>query len=57
MATLDLSAGMCFDKHMETTPRTKFIAACAQAQVLPRASLLLRKNVSTELNLQHQGEC
>jgi len=55
VATLDLSATMQFNKQTETTPRTKFIAACIQAKVHPRASLLLRKNVSTELNLQHQG--
>lgn len=55
VATLDLSTTMQFHKLTETSPRTKFIASCAQAKVLPRASLLLRKNVSTELNLQHQG--
>jgi hypothetical protein len=55
VATLDLSATMQFNKQTETTPRTKFIAACIKAKIHPRASLLLRKNVSTELNLQHQG--
>jgi hypothetical protein len=55
VATLDLSAAMQFNRELETSPRTKFIAACIQAKVHPRASLLLRRNVSAELNLQHQG--
>ena len=55
VATLDLSATMQFHKQTEATPRTRFIASCLQAKVHPRSSLLLRKNVSTDLNLQHQG--
>ena len=56
VATLDLSATMQFNKETETSPRTKYIASCMQAKIHPRASLLLRRNVSAELNLQHQGD-
>lgn len=38
-----------------SSPRTKYLTGCMQNNVNPRASLLLRKNMSKELNLQHQG--
>ena len=38
-----------------TSPRTKYIAACLKQNMNPRMSLILRKRVSSELNLQHQG--
>jgi hypothetical protein len=38
-----------------TSPRTKFIASCMQAKLNPRASLVLRKNMTKRLNLQHHG--
>jgi hypothetical protein len=38
-----------------TSPRTKYIAACLKKNMNPRMSLILRKRVSADLNLQHQG--
>jgi hypothetical protein len=38
-----------------TSPRTKFIASCMQEKLNPRASLVLRKNMTKRLNLQHHG--
>ncbi len=37
------------------SPRTKFIASCIKDQINPRASLLLRKQITTKLDLKHQG--
>jgi Ran GTPase-activating protein (RanGAP) involved in mRNA processing and transport len=37
------------------SPRTKFLTSCLKDQINPRPSLLLRKNVTTTLNLTHQG--
>jgi hypothetical protein len=37
------------------SPRTKFLASCIKEKINPRASLLLRKNMTTQLSLQHQG--
>jgi Ran GTPase-activating protein (RanGAP) involved in mRNA processing and transport len=38
-----------------TSPRTKFLASCMSEKLNPRASLVLRKNMSKKLNLQHHG--
>jgi hypothetical protein len=38
-----------------TSPRTKYLAGCMQLGLNPRASLILRKNMSKQLNLQHHG--
>lgn len=38
-----------------TSPRTKYLAGCMQLGLNPRASLVLRKNMSKQLNLQHHG--
>ena len=38
-----------------TSPRTKYIAACLKKNMNPRMSLILRKRISSDLNLQHQG--
>lgn len=38
-----------------TSPRTKYIAACLKKNMNPRMSLILRKRVSADLSLQHQG--
>ena len=37
------------------SPRTGYLVKCANNNVLPRASLVLRKLFTKELNLQHQG--
>lgn len=37
------------------SPRTRFLAGCMKEHINPRASLLLRRNLSKELNLQHHG--
>jgi hypothetical protein len=37
------------------SPRTKFLASCIKEKLNPRASLLLRKNHTSKLSLQHQG--
>ena len=38
-----------------TSPRTKYLAGCMREGLNPRASLVLRKNMSKQLNLQHHG--
>jgi hypothetical protein len=38
-----------------TSPRTKYLAGCMQHGLNPRASLMLRKAMSKQLNLQHHG--
>eukprot|EP01034_Spumella_vulgaris_P028670 gene28670-35569_t len=37
------------------SPRSKYIAGCMKQQLNPRASLVVRKNMSKQLNLQHHG--
>jgi len=37
------------------SPRTKFISSCLKRGLNPRMSLIVRRRVSPELNLQHQG--
>lgn len=37
------------------SPRSRFIAGCFAQKLNPRASLLVRKNLSKQLNLQHLG--
>lgn len=44
-----------FSRCTITSPRSKYIVGCIQAQLQPRAALLLRKNISKQLNLQHLG--
>lgn len=44
-----------YEHEQPASPRTAFISGCIQEKINPRASLLLRKTVSQELNLQHQG--
>jgi Ran GTPase-activating protein (RanGAP) involved in mRNA processing and transport len=38
-----------------TSPRTRYITSCITKKLNPRMSLIVRKRVSPELNLQHQG--
>eukprot|EP01038_Epipyxis_sp_PR26KG_P005119 gene5119-7131_t len=38
-----------------SSPRTKYIANCIKHDVNPHTGLLLRKNLTKQLNLQHQG--
>ena len=38
-----------------TSPRTRYITSCITKKLNPRMNLILRKRVSPELNLQHQG--
>jgi Ran GTPase-activating protein (RanGAP) involved in mRNA processing and transport len=38
-----------------TSPRTKYITACLKQNLNPRMSFILRKRISSDLNLQHQG--
>lgn len=37
------------------SPRIRFLASCMKDQINPRASLLLRKKITTKLDLKHQG--
>jgi len=37
------------------SPRTSYLVGCAQQNILPRPSLVLRKMFTKELNLKHQG--
>ena len=37
------------------SPRSKYIAGCMQKRLNPRASLVVRKNMTKQLNLQHHG--
>ena len=45
-----------YEHFQSASPRTTFISGCIQQNIPPRASLLLRKNVSKTLDLQHQGK-
>lgn len=38
------------------SPRTAYLVGCARANVLPKPSLIIRKVLTKELNLQHQGK-
>jgi hypothetical protein len=38
-----------------TSPRSKYLVGCLRESLNPRASLILRKHVNQELNLQHLG--
>jgi hypothetical protein len=38
-----------------TSPRSKYLVGCLRSSLNPRASLILRKHVNDELNLQHLG--
>jgi hypothetical protein len=42
------------ERGTPTSPRTRYIGNCINSHINPRASLILRKRVSTELNLKHQ---
>ena len=42
------------DRGVPTSPRTRYIGNCINNKINPRASLILRKNVSTKLTLKHQ---
>lgn len=44
-----------YDQELDLSPRTKYLHGCLTMDINPRASLILRKNVSTVLNLQHHG--
>jgi Ran GTPase-activating protein (RanGAP) involved in mRNA processing and transport len=44
-----------YDEGCDLSPRTKYLNGCLAKEINPRASLILRKNVSTVLNLQHHG--
>lgn len=44
-----------YEQHQPLSPRTTFISGCIKEKINPRASLMLRKNVSKTLDLQHQG--
>lgn len=37
------------------SPRTKYLTGCMKNNLNPRASLVIRKNISKRLNLQHHG--
>jgi hypothetical protein len=42
------------ERGTPTSPRTRYIGNCINSKINPRASLILRKHVSTELKLRHQ---
>ena len=56
LSSFDYLQAYDYEKNQPTSPRTTFISGCIQKNIPPRASLLLRKNISKELNLQHQGK-
>lgn len=39
----------------DISPRSKYIDSCIRKRLNPRASLILRKNFTKRLNLQHHG--
>lgn len=41
--------------YVELSPRSKFIDSCIRKKLNPRASLILRKTFTKELNLRHLG--
>jgi hypothetical protein len=50
-----LNTSQDFTELHVSSPRTKFISHCIDENMNPRASLILRKNLSKRLELQHQG--
>ena len=42
------------ERGRPTSPRSRYIGNCINSKINPRLSLILRKRVSTELNLKHQ---
>jgi hypothetical protein len=42
-------------KSFPMTPRSRYLAACLSENVNPRASLIIRKELTKEIHLQHQG--
>ena len=53
MSTLHTSCST-IERGMPTSPRTRFIGNCIKNGINPRASLIIRRNVSSELILKHQ---
>jgi hypothetical protein len=56
VCSLDYQEINDYDHNQPSSPRTTFISGCIQEKLNPRVSYLMRKNVSIELNLQHQGK-
>jgi hypothetical protein len=46
---------LCITPLGEVSPRSKYIDSCIRKRLNPRASLILRKNFTKRLNLQHHG--
>ena len=55
LSTLSVGTKTIDRNTAPTSPRSKFIASCMMKGLNPRASLILRKNLSSSLDLQHQG--
>lgn len=55
MSTLSFGPKVRSREGEPTSPRSKFISACMQGRMNPRASLVTRKNLSKRLELQHHG--
>jgi Ca2+-binding EF-hand superfamily protein/Ran GTPase-activating protein (RanGAP) involved in mRNA processing and transport len=55
MSTLSFDTRIRRSEGAPTSPRSKFISACMQERMNPRASLVTRKNISKCLDLQHHG--
>lgn len=56
ITSFDYQTTSDYERNQPSSPRTTYISGCIQEKLNPRASLLLRKSVSQELNLQHQGK-
>ena len=54
---ISLDADLHVDKssNIEISPRSKYIDGCVRENIFPRPSLLVRKKMTKELKLQHQG--
>jgi hypothetical protein len=47
--------GSCNGISEPSSPRSKFILACLSKRITPKASLIVRKQLTRRLELQHQG--
>lgn len=59
--SLNISADLALhdaanDLAVPTSPRTRYLAACSRHGINPRPSLIVRKLLTKELNLKHQGD-
>lgn len=55
--TEDTVDSLLSNMEIPISPRSAYLAGCARDKLNPRPSLIVRKQLVKELNLQHQGNC